>query len=187
MTLCRCELQSLQRKEGPEGLPKVGAYPYGRHQPPWENPPGKTHQKISHQSFPIAIHRSLLGGTHRGERNKVKLGMSWCLRKWPRPFWGCLKSGTGHQLDIGIMTSCVFFSSLLARCLTINGFLARFTWTGGPWWTMQCRIGTHRWSRFVQRNNIGKCRSCHCCSKFYSTLDSVRWRKTSATSLKKKQ
>jgi len=55
------------------------------------------------------------------------------------------------------MTSCVFFSSLLARCLTINGFLARFTWTGGPWWTMQCRIGTHRWSRFVQRNNIGKC------------------------------
>ena len=49
------------------------------------------------------------------------------------------------------------FSSLLARCLTINGFLARFTWTGGPWWTMQCRIGTHRWSRFVQRNNIGKC------------------------------
>ena len=24
--------------------------------------------------------------------------------------------------------------------------MARFTWTGGPWWTMQCHIGTRQWS-----------------------------------------
>lgn len=66
MTLCRCELQSLQRKEGPEDLPKVGAYPYGRHQPrTYEGKSTKDQPpKFSHCNPPFVAGRD----PHRGKK-----------------------------------------------------------------------------------------------------------------------
>ena len=145
---------------------------------------GKTHQRSATKVFPLqytilwieTMSEKFASSNPLANRAVTALqyvgcsllGISWCLGQWYRPFSGCLYSGTGHQLDIGIVTGCVFFSSLLARCLTINGYWPAshgLVDHGGP-----CNATSE-----LVNGASESAHSCHSCSKFYSALDGVRW------------
>ena len=146
---------------------------------------GKTHQRSTTKVFPLQSTVRCWAGPTEGKETKSSSGCP-----------GTSGSDTDPFEDVSIQGLGISWTSALSQVAYFSPLFWQDVWPSTAFWPASHGLVDHGGPcNAASELTVGavlcnattseSARSCHCCSKFYSALDSVRWRKTSARSLNK--